>query len=150
MIVRGLVDYLCLHALTSVCFCSVEIGCYITKHGQPSRSSGFIKWESKADSFAVRGNNVLLFSSQFIEVRDIMTARLVQVTEGTDIRLLHSYAPASPDETILVVQRGSKDDKDGLSQLVSELLETKEIVQATPSTATQSAVTPALWDEWDM
>lgn len=128
-------------------FCFVALGCYITKHGVPSRSSGYIRWETKATQFAHRGSHILLFSAEFIEMRNVNTGRLVQVIEGTDLRLLHSGPTGSANDTILVAMRGEKDDKDGVSDKITELIETAELVR-TPSTA--RVVPENLWDEWDM
>ncbi|KAJ3865305.1 hypothetical protein EV359DRAFT_72510 [Lentinula novae-zelandiae] len=129
------------------------VGCYITKHGTPSRSSGYIKWESKIDSFAQRGTHVLLFSALFIEIRDILTGRIVQVIEGEDIRLM--YAGPTPDshELILVAMRGDggqedKDLKGGVVDKIVELQETSEISDVRARTPTTAV--PAMWEEWDM
>ncbi|KAJ7126987.1 hypothetical protein C8R44DRAFT_780128 [Mycena epipterygia] len=118
-----------------------SVGCYVTRHGVPSRSSGYIRWETKAVAFATRGAHVLLFSSNFIEIRNVLTGLLVQVIEGQDIRLLHSS-----DDAILVAMRGEKDDEAGVSEKIVDLRETAEIVG--PRTA--SVQPPAMWDEWDM
>ncbi|KAG2157870.1 uncharacterized protein EDB93DRAFT_730686 [Suillus bovinus] len=126
------------------------LGCYITKYGVPSRKSGFILWETKATSFAHRGSHVLLFSSEFIEIRSISTGRLDQVIEGRDIRLLlHTNLKSHPgDDTLLVAMRGTKDDKDGVSDKIIELVRTGEF----NSMQTPMISTPVegLWDEWDM
>ncbi|KAE9407826.1 hypothetical protein BT96DRAFT_914477 [Gymnopus androsaceus JB14] len=128
------------------------IGCYITKHGTPSRSSGYIKWESKIDSFAQRGAHVLLFSSQFIEIRHILTSRVEQVIEGQDIRMM--YAGPTPDsrESILVVMRGEEDSKQGsgVGEKIVELQETTEISASTGLRTPTTAMPTAMWDEWDM
>ncbi|KAJ7593119.1 hypothetical protein C8J56DRAFT_930435 [Mycena floridula] len=122
------------------------LGCFITKHGSPSRSCGFIKWENKAVSYTSRGGNLLLFSPQFIEIRDVMTGRLVQTIEGNDLRLLYSPSnAATSDNRILVAMRGDRDQKDGNSDKIVELIETSEI----PATAAPVSAA-ALWDEWDM
>ncbi|KAJ6576436.1 hypothetical protein DFH09DRAFT_1276455 [Mycena vulgaris] len=118
-----------------------SMGCYVTRHGVPSRSSGYIRWECKAVSFAARGAHVLLFSPNFIEIRNVLTGLLVQVIEAQDIRLLHSS-----DNSILVAMRGQHDDEAGISEKIVELQETAEIVG--PRTAPVQA--PAMWDEWDM
>lgn len=97
-------------------------------------------------SFAHRGNHVLLFSPDFVEVRNINTGRLVQVIEGTDQRLLHCGQEEDARNSILIAMKGSKDDQDGVSDKITELVETVEI--ATPSTAT--APQEHIWDEWDM
>jgi hypothetical protein len=100
-----------------------------------------MRWESKAVSFASRGAHVLLFSPNFVEIRNVLTGLLVQVIEGQDIRLLHSS-----DDAILVAMRGGLDDEAGASEKIVDLKETSEIVG--PRTA--SVQPPAMWDEWDM
>ncbi|RDB26309.1 Rho1 guanine nucleotide exchange factor 1 [Hypsizygus marmoreus] len=122
-----------------------NVGYYITKRGVPSRTAGYIRWETRATSFAQRGGHILLFSMQFIEIRNINTGRIAQVIEGSDIRLLHSSPTYGEDDTILVATRGSKDDKDGTSDKIVELVETTEITAPTPITPV-----PSFWDEWDM
>lgn len=127
------------------------MGCYITKHGAPSRSSGYIKWESKVDAFAQRGSHVLLFSSQFIEVRDILTGRIVQVIEGRDIRMLYTGPTPDNHEHVLYAMRGDDDkleNKDGVPEKIVALQETSDISSSlrTP-TASDNA---AMWEEWDM
>jgi hypothetical protein len=124
------------------------LGCFITNHGIPARSSCYIKWETKATSFAQRGGHVLLFSAQFIEIRNIATGIIVQVIEGTDIRLLHASPSYGDDDTVLVAIRGDKYDKDGTSDKIIELVETSEY----GVTSSTSQITPSteLWKEWDM
>jgi RHO1 GDP-GTP exchange protein 1/2 len=134
----------------ALCFCVsseqnwclyIDLGCFVTKHGVPTRSCGYVRWESKADAFAFRGRFLLLFSADFVEVRDVNTARLVQVISGIDIRLLAPVKERSDD--ILVAMNGDKDDSRGASIQLLEMLETTEI--QTPQRPTANA-----WDEWDM
>jgi len=133
------------HMLHAVDFGNIVLGCYITKRGVPSRSAGFIKWETPATSYTCRGTHLLLFSALFIEVRDLTTGRIVQVIEGTNIRLLHAGGPTyGEDEAILVAMKGTKDDEDGTSERIVELLQTSLISSA------PAAPMLALWDEWDM
>ncbi|KAJ7158753.1 hypothetical protein C8R46DRAFT_1110175 [Mycena filopes] len=117
------------------------MGCYVSRHGVPSRSGGYIRWECKAMSFASRGAHVLLFSPNFIEIRNALTGLLVQAIEGQDIRLLYSA-----DDAILVAMRGEYDDEAGVSEKIVDLQETAEILG--PRTA--SVQPPTMWDEWDM
>jgi RHO1 GDP-GTP exchange protein 1/2 len=124
------------------------MGCYITKHGQPSRNAGFIKWEVQAVSYTHRGVHVLLFSPQFIEVRNVMTGRLVQVIEGIDIRLLYTPTTSNADDTILVSMRGEADDDHSVSEKVVSLVETSEISALHASA--NAAIPTEAWDEWDM
>ncbi|KAI6013474.1 hypothetical protein BKA83DRAFT_680034 [Pisolithus microcarpus] len=122
------------------------MGCYVTKHGRPSRDSSFVRWEIKADSFLHRAPHVLLFCSEFIEVRDVQSGRLDQVIEGADIRLL--YAPNVRSALPLVAWRGGKDDEAGLSEQIVELIDTAEITPVTPGSGV--VVPPDVWDEWEM
>lgn len=120
------------------------IGCYVTKRGIPSRSSGYIRWETQASGFACRGNHILLVSSQFIEVRNINTGKIVQVIEDVDIRLMYSGCSTSDrDDRVLVAIRGNKKE-DSVAERVVELVETVEYVS-------HSAVSNMsdIWDEWD-
>ncbi|KAF8910664.1 hypothetical protein CPB84DRAFT_1842646 [Gymnopilus junonius] len=123
-----------------------ELGFYIDKHGLPTRRYGYIKWEGKAVSYAYRNGHIILVSPQFIEIRSIATGRVVQVIEGHDIRLLYSGPYTSKEDPVLVAMRGGKDDKNGASEKIAELIQTEEISLMTPATA----VAPSLWDEWDM
>ncbi|KAI3604794.1 signal transducer [Moniliophthora roreri] len=124
------------------------VGFYINKHGTPSRNSGCVKWEATASACAHRGGHILLFSSRFIEIRQILTGRLVQVIEAQDIRLLYSGSKADSDETILVAMRGEKNDQDGIMEKIVELKETKEIGIGTATPI--SAIPASVWEEWDM
>lgn len=125
-------------------FETAELGCFITKHGLPTRSCGYIRWESKATSFAAVGTHILLFSPEFIEIRHVATGKLVQVIEGEDIRLLYTGFKTG-DRTVLVGMKGDKDDRDGQSYKLVDLVETQEI--QTPTTSVHSE---SLWDMWDM
>lgn len=148
------------------------MGCYIEKHGTPTRKAGYIRWEAKADACAHRNGQLLLFSSDFIEIRNVTTSRLVQVIEGKDIRLTYSGPYESKDDTILCVMRGKTFGTDGgYSDKVVELVETEEISQVrTPTTShsfssmqsiqsqmqshsqsgSRRTSQAAIWDEWDM
>ncbi|TFY60446.1 hypothetical protein EVJ58_g5139 [Rhodofomes roseus] len=121
-----------------------EVGCYIDKHGVPSRSAGYLRWEAKASAFAHRGDHILLFSPEFIEVRTVQTGKLVQVVDFPDVRL--AYQGLLPtDRTVLVACRGRSERGVVIDKIV-ELVETSEI-----TTPRASAVSiPGLWDEWDM
>jgi hypothetical protein len=124
----------------------LEVGCYIDKRGVPTRESNYIKWETKAISHATRNGHILLVSPEFIEIRNITTGRIVQVIEGRDIRLIYSGPYVGKEHPILVAMRGGKDDQDGVSDKIVEMIETEEISLMTP-TAEQA---PSVWDEWGM
>lgn len=123
------------------------MGCYITKHGVPARSAAYIKWETEAVSYAHRGPNFLLFSPQSIEIRKLATGILIQTIDALDIRLLYA-PPSASDDTILVAMRGEKDDEDGTSDKIVQLIETSEI--SIPTSSTSPTAVPSIWDEWDM
>ncbi|KIY43799.1 hypothetical protein FISHEDRAFT_52705 [Fistulina hepatica ATCC 64428] len=120
------------------------IGVYITKHGVPARNCMFLRWETKIKSFAEVGPHILLFSTEFIEVRETVTGRLVQVVEVQDARLLFAPRAGSPADKVLIAVQGKRSDRGVFDDQIMELLPTKEIVR---SPVTQSA---ALWHEWDM
>jgi hypothetical protein len=124
------------------------LGCYMTKQGTPGRSCGYIRWETKATSYAHYGPHVLLFSSQFIEVRHVNTGRLDQVIEANDIRLLHSGPLASKGSMIMAVMAGKQEDGNGVTEKIVELQATASISHRPISSST----TPGGWegggDEW--
>ncbi|KAF4571140.1 hypothetical protein EYR36_008468 [Pleurotus pulmonarius] len=127
------------------------LGCYISKYGAPQRNSGYIKWETQAASYAHRGPHILLFSSSFIEVREIESARLVQVIEAHDIRLLYSGPLQGEFEDVtLIAMKNGKDDSNSSEKVVA-LEPTVEIQSSvtTPASAPASGQ-PGMWDEWDM
>ncbi|KAF8547962.1 hypothetical protein OG21DRAFT_1423939 [Imleria badia] len=135
------------HDATELMVIYDTMGCYITKYGQPTRDSAFIRWEIKATSFVHRPPHVLLFSSEFVEIRDAQTGLLKQVIEAVDIRLL-IQAPLSHGP-LFVAMRGQKDDEDGLSDRIVELVETAEITPKTPIAGPFKSA-EGMWDEWDM
>jgi RHO1 GDP-GTP exchange protein 1/2 len=94
-------------------------GCYITKHGFPGRDAGFIRWETTADSYLQFGAHFLLFSSQFIEIREIQSSKLVQVIPGDGLQQLHQSTSA-----ILIA---NKNKRSNVGEDVIELSETTEI-----------------------
>jgi len=126
------------------------IGCYITKHGVPTRSAGYVKWETAAQSYAYRGRHILLFSPQFIEIRDVRNGRIIQAIEGVDIRLLHFNASVGNTDPIIVGMKGKKDDGNGASDRLVELAETMELKPISPVKMPSPITSPLIWDEWDM
>lgn len=130
-----------------------DLGCYITRHGAPTRSCGYVRWETKAVSFAHVGAHLLLFSPEFVEIRHVPTGRLVQVLEGKDIRLL--YSGISPgDKVTLMALRDGTGDGPGPRDKIVELVETRELGRS-PSHSS-SVTTPRseysagdIWDMWE-
>ena len=124
----------------------LALGCYITKHGHPTRKSGYLKWETRATSYAHRQDGkLLLFSADFIEIRDVNTGRLLQVIEGADIRLLHSGPRSGTDSVILAAMRSGDNERSSTDKIV-ELAETTEFMSSSAAPPPE----PAVWDEWDM
>ncbi|KAF5341704.1 hypothetical protein D9611_001832 [Ephemerocybe angulata] len=122
-----------------------EIGCYVNGKGQVMRGFAFIKWETKATSYAQRNGLALLISPRFIEIRNVANGALVQVIEGGDIRLLYSEPEVTPHDNILVAMRGKFNDSQGLSEKIVELITTVELP------ASGAGPPPAsVWSEWDM
>lgn len=119
------------------------LGCYVDKYGKPARSAGFISWESKATAYAHRGPHILLFSSGFIEVRNITSGELVQVIEATDMRLLHTGL--TEQDMLVVAMTGTIEDGEGLSEKVAELTQTTAIDTRAPMVRVEQ-----MWDEWDV
>lgn len=121
------------------------------------RKSGYLKWETKATSYAHRGGLILLFSSRFIEIRDVATGKLLQVIEGGDIRLLYTEPEITPHDNILLAMRGKFNDSGGLSEKIVELIKTVEYQpQSTPvgtpngTPGTPGSASVSVWSEWDM
>ncbi|KIJ51066.1 hypothetical protein M422DRAFT_65631 [Sphaerobolus stellatus SS14] len=121
-----------------------EFGCYVTKHALPTRKCGVVRWETRATAYAERGPHILLFSSNFIEVRDAGTGRLVQVLDGQDIRLVQSQ----PGLPLMIAKQGATDSKRGSVDELIELLETAPL--DTPrATMEQDGSVDRMWDEWE-
>ena len=116
---------------------------YVDRHGVPARSSGFLRWESRAGAYARCGPHLLLFAPDFVEVRALQSGRLVQVLEGADVRLVARGA-LQPDQPVLVAMRG-RDEGGAVVDTLVELVETSELRPRRRSKTVQGL----LWDEWD-
>jgi hypothetical protein len=119
-----------------------DFGCYVTKYGAPARQSAFVRWETRATSVAFRWPHALLFSPNYIEIRNVESGGLVQVVQERDVRMLYSGPPY--ERPILAAIRG-EDDARGKTDSIVELLETApiEIEQG-------QAVDDTMWREWDI
>lgn len=79
-----------------------EFGVYVNKRGFPSRpSTGTIEWEGRAESVAIHPPYILLFDSQFIEVRHIKTGRLAQIIQGSNVKCLWNGLGKAMDAIIV-------------------------------------------------
>lgn len=65
--------------------CYDAFACYVDRLGEPTRLEQIIEWEGFPKEVAFSGNYVLAFDSRFIEVRDALTGRLVQIMRGVDL-----------------------------------------------------------------
>lgn len=119
-----------------------DFGCYVTKYGAPARQSAFVRWETRATSVAFRWPHALLFSPNYIEIRNVESGGLVQVIQAREIRLLYPGPPYQGP--ILAAMRG-EDDARGKTDSVIELLETAPI-QIEQGEANDDT----LWREWDV
>lgn len=122
-----------------------EHGCYTTRFGVPTRSSGYVRWETKAASYAHRGKYLLLFSTEFIEIREVRSGKLVQVIEGEGMRRVDVglLGPDRDAPTLFAVS--GEQDKDGL--VVDAI---KELVETADLTAARAAEVPGMWDEFEL
>jgi len=117
-----------------------SFGCYLTKYGVPTRKCGFVQWEANVHSFIDRGQHVLLAGQTSIEVRYVATGQLLHIIQGNEIRLVQNGPLGSGP--MLFARRGQKDDTEGLSDELLELLETLPVVAPPIDTS-------ILWEEWD-
>ncbi|KAI9732944.1 MAG: hypothetical protein M1818_007377 [Claussenomyces sp. TS43310] len=67
--------------------CYEECGVYIDKHGSVSRSV-ILQFVGKAKTAAMYGDYLVLFDSDFVEVRNAENGRLRQIIAGKDVRCL--------------------------------------------------------------
>jgi len=77
--------------------CYDEFGLYVDSQGHPS---DVVEWEGKADCVAWHSPYVLLFNSQFIEVRHTPTGRLIQIIFGNDMRCICDGRGANQSQPI--------------------------------------------------
>jgi RHO1 GDP-GTP exchange protein 1/2 len=82
----------------------------MTKDGEPDRPTYHASWECMANAFARRGSHLLLFSSGFIEVRDVNTGKLIQIIERHDVRHLRC---GWAEHDVLVAATAGDAEKDG-------------------------------------
>lgn len=65
--------------------CYDAFACYVDRLGEPTRLEQIIEWEGFPKQVAFSGDYVLAFDSRFVEVRDALTGRLVQIMRGHDL-----------------------------------------------------------------
>jgi len=137
-----------------------EYGCYITKHGKPTRNCGFVRWEVKATNFIFRPPFVLLFGGNFVEIRHAPTGQFRQMIEQKSVMLLEQTGLSGDSGEAFVAWKGEKNDERGQSQALVEVLETRELSPVTSnpersslernlSVASAVPIADPLWDEWN-
>ena len=87
--------------------------------GQPVDSNYYIEWECKATAFVRRGSHLLLFSSGYIEVRNIDTGKMVGMVEANDLRPLYS---GSTEWLMLAAAITTRDRDGGHTEKLAELV----------------------------
>ncbi|KHJ34738.1 putative rho1 guanine nucleotide exchange factor 1 [Erysiphe necator] len=85
--------------------CYEECGVYIDKHGDVSRSV-IMEFVGKAKNAAMYGAYLVLFDTDFIEVRNADNGRLRQVISGKDIKCLDSgVSPLGTGATLAEMEK---------------------------------------------
>jgi len=107
--------------------CYDEFGLFVDKHGNPSRATGIIEWEGKADRVAMHAPYIMLFDIRFIEVRQIDNGRLVQIIPGNDVRCV--WDGRSSDGGAMTVPADTNDENMVQEPRVHAVL---NIVEPTP------------------
>ena len=116
----------------------------MNSRGMPTRNYGYVKWETKATSYAQRNGLILLISPRFIEIREASTGQLVQVIEGDGLRRVDTGLVSSErDASTLVAVRGREEQSLTVDTL-QELVETTEIRTTRPHEV------PGMWDDFEM
>lgn len=131
-------------ALSRVSSAIAELGCYTDKYGIPSRSSGYLRWETRATSCSWRGEHLLLFSPEFIEIRTVHTGKLVQVIEAAEIRRIDvGLLNPDKDATTLIAVKG-REEHGLVVDTIQELVETTEIRTTRPNEV------PGMFDDFEV
>lgn len=79
-----------------------EFGLYVDKHGDQSRRIGTVEWEGTAERVAWHPPYIILFDSRFIEVRHVVTGRLVQIIQGSDALCLWDGRSAISSASVML------------------------------------------------
>ena len=110
----------------------------------PTRSSGYLRWETRATAYSWRGEHILLFSPEFVEIRTVQTGKLVQVIQGEDIRRVDvGLLTSEKDATTLVAMKGREEQG-----LVVETLQ--ELVETTEIRTTRASEVPGMFDDFEV
>ncbi|TIA71928.1 hypothetical protein E3P91_02323 [Wallemia ichthyophaga] len=73
-----------------------QFGFFVDRHGDPHRLEHFTEWEGKPESVSCHPPYVLLFDSEFVEIREMETLNLVQVIKGNEIHRTWGGVGLSP------------------------------------------------------
>jgi len=100
--------------------CYEECGVYVNKHGHVSRGV-IMEFVGKAKSVAIYGPYILVFDSDFVEIRNAENGRLRQVIAGRDCRCIDDAQSGGSAGTRTIKVAMAHPEVEG-RQLVVELL----------------------------
>ncbi|KAM6497062.1 CNH domain containing protein [Amanita muscaria] len=73
--------------------CYDEFAFYVNKSGRRTRREFMVYWEGMPTGFALHESFVLAIEPTFVEIRDINTGSMIQVIQGSNLRLLFADTP---------------------------------------------------------
>ncbi|KAH8810361.1 CNH domain-containing protein, partial [Flagelloscypha sp. PMI_526] len=68
--------------------CYEDFGIYVDDIGVPIQNRRAIEWEGLANHISLHHPSILVFSSNFVEIRNLENGRLIQIIFGHDLRCL--------------------------------------------------------------
>lgn len=103
-----------------------EFGLYVDSQGEPSRQSGVIQWDIRAQRAALHSIYILLFNYSSIEIRHIATGDLVQIISEERVRCVENGRNTHVEEgtgkigrVFVVVDPKNVDEKPRVCEMVS-------------------------------
>jgi len=77
----------------------IDLAFYADKHGDPlaDRYKDIIEWQGTARAVAFCKGHVLAFDSNFVEIRDASSGKLVQIIQGLEILCLNDGQGLGPE-----------------------------------------------------
>ncbi|CAO1627553.1 unnamed protein product [Parajaminaea phylloscopi] len=89
--------------------CYDGFACYVDRSGEPIRLESVVEWEGTPHSVAFSAPYVLAFDARFVEVREALSGRLVQIVRGNDVRYVSGLGivegSSGADPSIVCVHR---------------------------------------------
>lgn len=103
-----------------------ETGVYVDKHGEISKSV-VMEFVGNAKKAAVDHQYIMLFSNDFVEIRDLLHGKLCQVIAGQNIRCLDAAEGGfSKRNVLMVMAHPDLEDRQLVLELRLEKLEHSE------------------------